>query len=107
MLVYLKKWLINIQADYGVNPIIFAVIYFAGTVPFWFSIYKIMNGLKTKRLNQVSTYGIILALSIIAPFCYVALFGHNLPFWFWIIALILIGFSVSSVIRRIRSKKDT
>jgi len=98
-------WLVDIHTNYGVNPIIFAVIYFVGVVPFWFSIYKIIAGLKNKNLNQVRTFGITLGIIIILPFIYVALFGHNLPFWFWIIAACVIGYSIYSTIRRIKSAK--
>jgi len=103
MVEYLKKWLIDIHTNHGVNPIIFAILYFIGVVPFWFSIYKIIVCLKNKNLNQVMTFGIILGIIIILPFIYVALFGHNLPFWFWIIATCITGYSSYSVVRRIKS----
>ncbi|MBA7535362.1 hypothetical protein ES705_27615 [subsurface metagenome] len=105
MIEYLKTWLNGIQQNYGVNPIIFAIIYFASIIPFWFSIYKIIAGLKNRNLNQVRTFGIILGIIIILPFTYVALFGHNLPFWFWIVAACVIGYSTYSTIRRIKSAK--
>jgi len=101
MFAYLQNWLAQIRANYGVNPEIFAVIYFAGVIPFWLSIYKIIAGFKKKNVAQVRVFGIILGIIIIAPFTYVALFGHNLPFWFWIIATVVIGYSTYSVIRRI------
>ncbi len=105
MIEYLKNWLNGIQQNYGVNPIIFAIIYFASVIPFWFSIYKIIAGIKNRNLNQVRTFGIILGIIIILPFTYVALFGHNLPFWFWIVAACVIGYSTYSTIRRIKSAK--
>jgi len=99
----LQLWFTQIQANHGVNPIIFAVIYFAGVIPFWLAIYKIIAGLRNKNLFQVRTFGIILGIVIIAPFIYVALFGRNLPFWFWGIAALLIGYSAFSALRRIKS----
>jgi len=105
MIEYLKNWLNGIQQNYGVNPTIFAIIYFANVIPFWFSIYKIIAGIKNRNLNQVRTFGIILGIIIILPFTYVALFGHNLPFWFWIVAACVIGYSTYSTIRRIKSAK--
>jgi hypothetical protein len=107
MIEYLKSWLTQIQVNHGVNPIVFAVIYFVGIIPFWLSIYKIIAGLKNKNLKQVSTFGIILGIITISPFTYVALFGRNLPFWFWIIAACVIGYSVFSVIKRIKTAKGT
>ncbi len=105
MFQYLKDWLARIHHDYGVNPIIFAIIYFAGIVPFWFSIYKIIGGLKKKKFAEVRTFGIILGIIIILPFSYVAIFGHNLPFWFWIVASGIIGYSIYSVVNKIRTTK--
>ncbi|MCK4756527.1 hypothetical protein KAS56_06305 [candidate division WOR-3 bacterium] len=105
MIEYLENWLVQVNQNYGVNPIIFAIIYFASVIPFWFSIYKIIAGLKNRNLNQVRTFGIILGIIIILPFIYVALFGHNLPFWFWIVAACVIGYSIYSTIHRIKSAK--
>ncbi len=105
MIEYLKNWLVQVNQNYGVNPIIFAIIYFASVIPFWFSIYKIIAGLKNRNLNQVRTFGIILGIIIILPFTYVALFGHNLPFWFWIVAACVSGYSIYSTIHRIKSAK--
>ncbi len=105
MLQYLSDWLAGIEKQYGVNPIVFAIIYFTGVIPFWLSIYKIIAGLKNKNLTQVRTFSIILAIIIIAPFTYVAVFGHNLPFWFWVIAAAVIGYTGFSVFRRIKSAR--
>jgi hypothetical protein len=103
MLGKLQQWFTQLQINHGVNPIIFAIIYFAGVIPFWLAIYKIIGGLKNKNLFQVRTFGIILGIVIIAPFIYVALFGRNLPFSFWIIAALLVGYSTYAVMRRIKS----
>jgi hypothetical protein len=43
-----------------------------------------------------------LGVVMIAPFTYVAVWGHNLPFWFWIIAAVLIAYSAFSVLRKIK-----
>jgi hypothetical protein len=106
MLDYLQNWLAAVKARHGVNPEIFALIYFGGVIPFWLSIYKIVAGIKKKNITQIRTYSIILGIIIIAPFTYVALFGHNLPFWFWIVAVCVIGYSGYSVIRRIQSARN-
>ncbi len=99
---YLKEWLTQIRLKHGVNPVVFAVIYFAGVIPFWYSIYRIGRGIKSGNQNEVLTFGTILGLIILSPFCYVLIFGRNLPFWFWIIAALVIGLSFFSTVRRIR-----
>lgn len=99
---YLKSWLAQIHQDYGVNPIIFAIIYFGGAPFFWFSIYKIIAGLKNKNITQVRIFAVILGITIIAPFVYVAIFGHNVPYWFWIFAAFIILYAVYNAFRRIK-----
>ncbi len=106
MFSYLQNWLAQVKAIHGVNPEIFAIIYFAGVIPFWISIYKIIAGLKRGNMTQVRTFGLILGIIILAPFTYVAVFGRNLPFWFWIVAVMVISYSSYSVIRRIRSARE-
>jgi hypothetical protein len=105
MLDYLQEWLAGIKSNHGVNPEIFALIYFAGVIPFWLSIYKIIAGIKKRNITQIRTYSVLLGIIIIAPFTYVALFGRNLPFWFWIVATCVIGYSAYSVLRRIQSAR--
>ncbi|MEO0183409.1 MAG: hypothetical protein ABIL40_08030, partial [candidate division WOR-3 bacterium] len=99
MFEYLKNWLIKIETDYGVNPVVFAVIYFGGAPFFWWAIYKIIKGLKNKNFNQVRVFGIVLGCTTIAPFCYVALFGHDVPYWFWLFAGVIIVYTLYSVLR--------
>lgn len=103
MFEYLQNWLRGIETNHGVNPIVFAIIYFTSVIPFWLSIYKMIAGIRNRNFAQVRTFGIILGIVIIAPFGYVALFGRNLPVWFWVIATVVIGYSVYSVIKRIKS----
>jgi hypothetical protein len=99
---YINSWLTHVRNNYGVNPLIFGAIYCAGIIPFWLSVYKIAAGLRKKTFKQVKIFAIVLAIVIIAPFTYVAVWGHNLPFWFWIIAGILIAYSIYSVFRKLK-----
>ncbi|MGQ9533839.1 MAG: hypothetical protein ACUVQ3_05595 [bacterium] len=99
---YLKNWFGQIHRNYGVNPLIFAIIYFGGAPFFWLSIYKIVLGLKNKNINQVRIFAVILGITIIAPFAYVAMFGHNVPYWFWIFAAIIIIYAIYNAFCRIK-----
>lgn len=105
MLEYVQSWLRQIESNHGVNPIIFAIIYCAGVIPFWFSIYKILTAIKSRNRRRAATFVFVLAVVIIAPFSYVAVFGHNLPTWFWGVAAIIILYSAYSVLTRIRQHR--
>jgi hypothetical protein len=106
MIEYIRNWLAGVQTKYNVNPLVFGAIYLASVPFFWFSIYKIIAGLKTKRLNQVRTFAVILGFAIIAPFFYVAVFGRNLPVWFWIFVALIIGYSVYSTLARLKTTRN-
>ena len=97
-------WLAGIRKTYGVNPLIFGALYLAGVFPFWLSIYKIIAGLKNKDLRPVRVFGFVLGIAIILPFLYVAVFGRNLPYWFWIVGGVIILFSLYSGRRRLTGK---
>jgi len=101
MIDYINNWLFQVKNNYGVDPMIFAAIYCAGIIPFWLSVYKIARGLGKKNRRQVKIFAIVLAIVIIAPFTYVAVWGRNLPFWFWIVAAVLIAYSAYSVFRKL------
>jgi len=105
MFEYLQSWLRQIESNHGVNPIIFAIIYCAGVVPFWFSIYKILTAMKTRNHRKAVTFIFVLAVVIVAPFTYAAIVGHNLPIWFWGVATTIILYSGYSVLRRIRQHR--
>jgi hypothetical protein len=107
MIEYVRNWLAQIEQSYSVNPLIFGAIYCIGVIPFWLSLYKIAQGLKTRNFKQVQVFGVVLGIVICAPFTYVAIWGRNLPIWFWIVAGIVIAYSVYSTVRKIRKTSST
>src|SRR3989339_1342834 len=99
-------WLKNIETVYCVNPWIFAFIYVITIPPFWYSVYKIVIGLKKgsgrSPANKLLKWFFLLGFTLLAPFLYVAFFGKNLPYWFWIVIAVFLAFSTLSVIKKIR-----
>src|SRR4030043_2276215 len=106
MFTFIRDWLTTIQQNHGVNPLIFGGLYILCAIPFWFSIYKIIAGIKNKRPRQVMIFGLILAIAIVTPYGYVAIFGHNLPVWFWMLIAVIIVYSTWSILRKIKKGKN-
>ncbi|MEW6039907.1 MAG: hypothetical protein AB1633_00100 [Elusimicrobiota bacterium] len=98
-------WLSNIEKSYSVNPYIFGIIYLITVPPFWFSVYKVVDSLKKKSMEKVLLWSMSLALCILAPFIYVAIFGRNLPGWFWGVIIAVICLSAVSVLREIKKRR--
>ena len=90
---------------YGVNPVIFLVI-FLGCAPFfYYSLFRMMRAIAKKRGNEVFVWSMIFLCAVVAPFIYVLFFGRNLPWWAYGIIALLIGQGIFSLIRKLRSAK--
>jgi hypothetical protein len=89
---------------YGVNPIIFLVLYL-GSAPVWYySLYRTLRALARKRGNEIMLWSAVFLASTVAPFGYVVLFGHNMPWWVYLLIVILVGQGVVSFVLRLRKK---
>ncbi len=92
------------QADYGVDPLAFLIIYLASVPFFYFSIFRMVRALARRRQQELIVWSMIFLAATAAPFLYVALFGRNLPWWVYVVIALLIGQGVFSLVRRLRKK---
>jgi len=104
ILTAINNWAENIRKTYNVSPYIFGLLYLCCAPFFWFSLYKIVNSIRKGQIDKIVTWGMVLGVAILLPFSYVAIFGKNLPGWFWIIVVALVLYSVISLLRNIRKK---
>jgi hypothetical protein len=87
---------------YGVNPVIFLIIYL-GCTPFWYySIFRTARAAAARRANQLMLWSAVFLATTAAPFVYVMLFGHNLPWWVYMVLVLLIGQGAFSLVRVLR-----
>jgi hypothetical protein len=89
---------------YGVNPIIFLVIYLGCTPVFYYSLFRTLRALAKKLGNQVMLWSGIFLCTTVAPFLYVLIFGRNIPWWVYVIIALLIGQGVLSLVMKLRKK---
>jgi hypothetical protein len=89
---------------YGVDPVVFIVIYFVSVPFFYFSIYRMVRALAKRRQQEILVWCMVFLGATAAPFLYVLFFGHNLPWWVYVVIAALIGQGVWSLIRRLRKK---
>ena len=98
----LVDWLARLGPEYGVDPVVYAVLY-VGSAPLFFGslgwlIYRLRRG-EPWVVPAAST-----ALFFSLPTLYVVLAARNLPWWVWAILLGLTILGAVSVMRRIRSE---
>lgn len=98
------RWLLELGERYGVNPVVYAVIY-VGAAPFFFgSLAWLVRSLRHGRdlaLPLVST-----AFFFSAPTLYVFLAGRNLPWWAYAVLVGLAVIGLAMTVRRVRRELD-
>ena len=98
----LIDWLGSLGEQYGVDPVVYAVLY-VGAAPFFF----ISLGWLINRLRRHEPWAVPAASTtffFILPTLYVVLAGRNLPWWTWAVLVGLTVLGAVSAIRRIRSE---
>ena len=87
---------------YGVDPFIFIAIYVASAPPWYFSLFRMLRSLATKRMNEVMLWSAVFLGSTVAPFLYVLLFGHNIPWWVYAMIAVLVGQGALTLAQKLR-----
>jgi hypothetical protein len=92
------------RSKYGVDPVVFLVIYLTSVPFFYYSIFRMVRALARRRQNEIITWSTVFLAATVAPFLYVLFFGRNLPWWVYLVVALLIGQGVYSLVRRLRQK---
>jgi hypothetical protein len=92
------------RTRYGVNPVVFLILYVA-PAPFWYySIYRTIRAVATKNSRDLMLWGMICLVVTIQPYVYVLIFGRNMPWWIYIIVGLLVAQGIYSLLRRLTKK---
>ncbi|TVR17291.1 MAG: hypothetical protein EA391_05345 [Balneolaceae bacterium] len=101
-------WFMGLSEDYGVNPLIFGAIY-VGAIPF-FSLSVIWLGYNFKRGVSIVLPAISATLFFISAYLYLIIVGENVPWWVYLIILLLVlvggWFTIKKVRRKITHQID-
>ena len=92
----------QIGAHYGVNPLLFAVLYFAHHPLFWGTMAWLAARVRAKK-----PLGGIVALGVFfwfLPYTYVFVFGRGLPWWVYALAAAAIAAGGTHAVREIQRR---
>ncbi len=102
MIPTLWRHITDIGGHYGVNPVLFAVLYLAHHPLFWGT----MAWLAARVRRKQPTAGVV-ALGVFfwfLPYTYVFTFGHGLPRWVYALAAIAVAVGGTHAVREIRRR---
>jgi peptidoglycan/LPS O-acetylase OafA/YrhL len=96
----IASWLLSLGAEYGVDPVIYAIIY-VGAAPFFFGSLAWL--VRTLRRRDPLTLPLLsTAFFFSAPTLYVFVAGRNLPWWVYGLLLALAVVGVVTTVRKVR-----
>ncbi len=90
--------------NYGVDPVVFLVIYLASGPVFYYSLFRMIRALARRLGKEVMLWSAVFLCANVSPFLYVLLFGRNLPWWVYGLIALLVGQGVFSLVIKLRSK---
>ena len=98
----LKIWFLGLGEKYGVDPFIFGAIY-VGAIPFFtISIGWLVRNLRKGR--PIILPALSSGLFFIAAYLYLIIAGRNVPWWVYVIILIMVFVGVYSTVHKVRQK---
>ncbi len=98
----LQNWFFSLGAEYGVNPLIFGVIY-VGAIPFFTaSVAWLVRNLRRGR--PIVLPAMCASLCFVSAYLYLAVAGKNIPVWVWVFIGGMLVFGGFSTMRQVRTK---
>jgi uncharacterized membrane protein len=92
----------ELSSYYGVDPLIFSLLY-VGTIPLlWFSIAWIVRNFQKKL--PVTVPVVITFLCYAGTYIYLVIAGQNIPVWVYCIAVGMIAFSGYKIQKKVSAK---
>lgn len=101
----IHEWLMGLSASYSVNPYIFATIY-VGAIPFFMaSVGWIVKNIKQDKPISLPLLSTGFWLS--SAYLYLLVAGENIPFWVYIVVVLLVGYGIYTTYQKINKKRKS
>ncbi|MEP7027401.1 MAG: FAD-dependent oxidoreductase [Candidatus Eisenbacteria bacterium] len=88
--------------SHGVNPGIFAALYFGCTPLFWLSVAWLVRNLR--RRESIVLPALLAVFFFVAAYLYLLLFGHDFPAWVYVAVVVVVGVGAVLAVRSIRER---
>jgi len=95
----IKIWFMSLGEQYGVNPIIFGVIYIAAIPFFTISIAWLVKSIRNKK--SIFLPMLLSGFFFISAYLYLIVAGKNVPIWVYGFVVLLIVFGGFTIIKKV------
>lgn len=98
----IRVWFYSLGENYGVNPLIFGLIY-VGAIPFFsLSIAWLIKNYRQKK--SIVLPALSAMFFFVSAYIYLIFAGKNVPFWVYGFVILLLAFGAYSTIKKIRKQ---
>lgn len=100
--LHLWTHLLRLGDRYGVNAVVFGVLYLSHHPLFWGTMAWLAARVRRRR-----PVGGVVALAVffwLMPYAYVFVFGRGLPWWTYLVAAVVLAVGGTHVVREIRRR---
>ncbi len=98
----IQNWFFGLGENYGVNPLIFGVIY-VGAIPFFsFSIGWLIQNYRKGKSIVLPT--LLAMFFFISAYIYLIFAGKNVPYWVYGAVVAMILFGAYSTFKKVRKQ---
>lgn len=101
-IAWLRNWVLSLGPKYGVDPIIFALIY-VGAIPFFTaSVAWIIRNLRRRKSVALPVF--CASLCFVSAYLYLIIAGKNIPTWVYVFIAGMVAFGIYSTLKKIRTR---
>lgn len=98
------EWFMGLGEPYGVDPLIFGLIY-VGAIPFfWVAITWLVYNI---RKNRSVTGPVLMACGCaVSAYVYLIIAGENVPYWVYGFIAGIIIYAIYSTLKKVKNKRE-
>ncbi len=98
----IQTWFLGLGDAYGVNPVVFGVIY-VGAIPFFTaSVALVVRNLR--RGTSIAAPALAAGFFFVSAYLYLIIAGKNIPVWVYGFIAVLVAGGAWSAVRKIRER---
>ncbi len=95
-------WVLRLGDEYGVDPLVYALIWIGSLPLFLLSLGWLVRSLR--RREQLMPSLISTAFFFLAPTLYVFVAGRDLPAWVYVVLIVLAIIGAVATVRKVRAR---
>ncbi len=88
---------------YNVNPRMFLLFYLGSGPLYYYALYRIVRAVLQRLHSELSVWSTVFLISTAAPFFYLLAFGRNLPWWLYVLVVVVVLQAVGTLIWKFRT----